>query len=310
MACPIWPGHTAERTLAPSASGGYRTASIVSCPTCGGFEISTLAESGLKAAQDEDRWRLSWATRHASEAGAPLVLLTADLRRTVESVAEPRSPVGKADLLLRLLASRARVLGQRALFDPKTDWPLAYARGERELVLLLTSLKKRGFVDYTLNPAEGVELTFEGWERVESLEAAPRSKSTKAFVAMWFDVSMDPVYDDGIFATLHGLGYDAVRVDREHFLGKIDDYIVKSIRESAIVVADFTGHRHGVYWEAGFGLGLGLPVIYSCRDDEIANAHFDTRQYNHIVWRDPADLGRRLRERILATITDRPRPRS
>lgn len=313
MACPIWPEHrdhgSASQRIAYGASGAPRTATVVACPVCGEFEISIMASEELKrAVPDEIRWRLSWATRSASEAGAPLRLLSADLKRTAESVAEPQSPVEKADLLLKVLGSRTRALGERVGFDPKMGWPLIYARGEREAARLLTSLKRLDYLSF-LADGSGIELTFKGWERLQALRLVP-TVSTKVFVAMWFDPSMDPVFDDGIFPALQALGYDPIRVDREHFLGKIDDYIVKSIRESCMVVADFTGHRQGVYWEAGFGFGLGLPVVYTCRESEIGDAHFDTRQYNHVCWTDAADLARKIRERIEATITNRPKPRT
>ena len=33
------------------------------------------------------------------------------------------------------------------------------------------------------------------------------------------------------------------------------------------MVCDLTGYRGGVYFEAGFAYGLGLDVIYTCRED-------------------------------------------
>ena len=314
MSCPIWPSDSdhasAAHRIPIGESGAPRYATVITCPVCGEFEISGLADAALKNATEDFRWRLSWATRHASETGAPLVLHSSDLQRTTESVAEPRGPLAKADLLVLLLGSRADALGERSAFNQKTDWPLIYARGPNEAVRLLAELKRRGLVSLTMNPAEGVELTYQGWERLEALRSVQPPKSSKAFVAMWFDASMDAAYREGFYPALYALGYDPVRVDREDFLGKIDDYIVKSIRESAIVIADFTEHRHGVYWEAGFAHGLDLPVVYTCREDDIQNAHFDTRQYNHLLWQDPADLKKKLRERIEATITNRPKPRS
>ena len=35
------------------------------------------------------------------------------------------------------------------------------------------------------------------------------------------------------------------------------------------MVCDLTGYRGGVYFEAGFAYGLGLEVIYTCRNDWI-----------------------------------------
>jgi hypothetical protein len=77
-------------------------------------------------------------------------------------------------------------------------------------------------------------------------------------------------------------------------------------------VADFTGNREGVYYEAGFAQGLDIPVIWTVREDWLGKIHFDTRQYNHIHYRTPDELLRALKNRIMATIpgaTGEPRSR-
>ena len=38
-------------------------------------------------------------------------------------------------------------------------------------------------------------------------------------------------------------------------------------RHGGLVVADFTGHRGGVYFEAGFARGLGIPVVWTCHKE-------------------------------------------
>lgn len=79
--------------------------------------------------------------------------------------------------------------------------------------------------------------------------------------------------------------------------------IVAEIRKSSFLIADFTGDRGGVYFEAGFAKGLGIPVIFSCKKGEWTDKlHFDTRQYNHIIWETPTDLAVKLQNRIAATI--------
>ncbi len=301
MPCPIWPEHTTAETHAlPGASGGLKSANLYRCPTCGEFEMSWQASVTTPRMEDQVRWALSWATRNASEQGTRLRLLTDDVQRTIESVTEPRNPLAKIDLLIKLLGSRARALGERAPFDPATDWPLILARGAGEAVQVL-----RGHAF----PGGGVALTLKAWERLAELGGESRPRSTKVFVAMWFDRTMNAVYDQGFHRALYALGYDPIRVDREQYLGKVDDFIIAGIRESALLVADFTGHRGGVYYEAGFAHGLGLPVVFTCREDQIREAHFDTRQYNHITWTTPADLAEKLRARIEATIPNRPKPR-
>ena len=101
-----------------------------------------------------------------------------------------------------------------------------------------------------------------------------------------------------------------MRIDRKQDVIKIDDEIIAEIRRSRFLVADFThgkdGARGGVYFEAGFALGLGIPVIYTCREDAIDEIHFDTRQYHHTTWKDPEDLRDKLEKRILALIGEGP----
>ncbi len=119
---------------------------------------------------------------------------------------------------------------------------------------------------------------------------------------MWFREDLLPAYREGFEPTLKDLGYTPIRVDQGHQRDKVDDYIMASIRKSALLVADFTGMRSGVFFEAGLALGLNKPVVWTCREDcrgQIGE-HFDTRQYPHLLWTDVPDLCKKLRDKIEA----------
>jgi len=47
-------------------------------------------------------------------------------------------------------------------------------------------------------------------------------------------------------------------------------------------------------------LGLGRPVIWLCNESDLEKVHFDTRQYNMIVYDDPEELKSKLQFRIEA----------
>lgn len=134
--------------------------------------------------------------------------------------------------------------------------------------------------------------------------------ASQAFVAMWFDDSIESAYDRGIAPAIRDCGFEAKRIDRDPTVDKIDDSIIAEIRRSRFLVADFThgseGARGGVYYEAGFAHGLGIPVIFTCHTDVIDEIHFDTRQYAHIVWNSTSELRGSLRDRILARIGEGP----
>ena len=148
----------------------------------------------------------------------------------------------------------------------------------------------------------------------------------QAFVAMWFNDEVNEAYDKGIKPAIVDAGYNPMRIDNKETNNKIDDEIIAEIKKSKFLIADFTSgfikdasvsdedaiqgakqnkllSRGGVYYEAGFAQGLGIPVIWTCHADCINHVHFDTRQFNHIVWKTPDELYTRLKHRIEATIT-------
>jgi hypothetical protein len=132
---------------------------------------------------------------------------------------------------------------------------------------------------------------------------------SKVFVAMWFNEEMDRVYSEVIEPAIKETGYESFRIDRHDHNNRIDDEILANIRTSKFLVADFTGSRGGVYFEAGFALGLGLPVVWLCKKDELDKVHFDTRQYNFVRWEasELSKLKDDLKNRIVATIGQGPK---
>jgi hypothetical protein len=188
------------------------------------------------------------------------------------------------------------------------------SKSTQELLQLFRMLEESGFVQGTfyISGQARVQPSVRGWQELDNLKQ-PRTDSAQAFVAMWFNGLTSDAYMDGIEPALGATGYKAVRIDKKEHNNKIDDEILAEIRRSRFLVADFTCEpknvRGGVYYEAGFAQGLGIPVIWTCKDTSLADLHFDTRQYSHIVWKTPADLLVQLRNRIGATIGDGPLPK-
>ena len=235
--------------------------------------------------------------------------------------------VDRGDAILRCLGKRSKTLGTRIGFRlVNNDYGFqvdglnkAYFEllvhsgcvGSDDLLFLMTYLEKLNLIQRSgvNNPEQECTLTVEGYARLAELEKGNQD-SSKAFVAMWFDDSMSEAWDQGIAPAVRDAGYEPVRIDRKEHVNKIDDEIVAEIRRSRFVVADFThgdtGARGGVYYEAGFAHGLDIPVIFCCRKDRLEEVHFDTRQYNHIVWETPVDLRDQLTKRIAAVLGDGP----
>ena len=80
---------------------------------------------------------------------------------------------------------------------------------------------------------------------VRIAEAETNVDSSQAFVAMWFDDSMERVYDEGIAPAIKDCGFKPKRIDRDPAVDKIDDAIISQIKKSRFLVADFTHGKKG-----------------------------------------------------------------
>ena len=246
-----------------------------------------------------DRLHLTFALRQTSDSGTPLKLLSSTLCAIIDSAPRARSLMDGVDRLLLVLGDRAASYMARIKVDKERDYPLLLAHGPQGMNELMIVAIQLGLVETQTNE---LKITIEGWKRIDDLRQS-RPNSRRAFVAMWFDNTLDDAWLHGFQPGIERSKYfTAFRIDSVQHNGKIDDRIVAEIRRSGLVVADFTGQRGGVYFEAGYARGLGIPVVWTCREDAKDSLHFDTRQYNHIIWKDPKDLEQQLDARIAATL--------
>ena len=205
-----------------------------------------------------------------------------------------RTPVRvKLRKLLELLAEEGRP-GTEVRIDPVREAPAIDAVDSEEVLFYLRHLQAANLVQ-SGPELSGYVLTIDGWQQVGP---GPGGIPGQCFVAMAFDPSLDGAFDDGIEPAIRDCDLLPVRLDRQEYNGRVDDQIEVEIRRAEFVIADVTLQRHGVYYEAGFAIALGRPVIWSCREDDFSNVHFDTRQYNYIVWNDARDLRKKLMPRI------------
>lgn len=306
-ACPLC---GAENAFSQLGNGGAAT--FYMCDTCGSFALTTTAQWTVRN-PNYDLAIISAYTRERTESSEPPVTIFSeepkqeypDSWATFERIKSwfPTSVPAKLDIVLRLLAKRSRFPGDRVTVT-ETDYPLFYVESREHRIEIMTfmlqTLIDGGYISGRTTFPGQYYLTEQGWNRI--LDNSRQSDSNQAFIAMWFDDSMASVSENGFKRAITDAGYHPIRIDDKQHNGKIDDEIIAEIRRSRFVVCDFTGERGGVYFEAGFAMGMGLPVIWTCRQDHINSVHFDTRQYNHIIWTDENDLYQKLLNRIRATI--------
>ena len=276
------------------------------CSRCGQYTISGSAEAvskrkGISA-------ELSGWIRERNLLGIAIPMLTSSFLEEVIKTLPNYSPLEKQNKLLKAIEQLTDYPGKEVVLIPEHELSLAWAENVEEFKYYIKSLMGRGLIEISnaekrtlADPLYPMIITAVGWEHLEKDETNLASK-TQAFVAMSFDESLLSVYENAIAPGIESTGYRPYRVDTKPHLERIDAKIIAEIKNSRFIVADVTQQKAGVYYEAGFAHGLGVPVIWCVRHDDLDNVHFDTRQYNHILWETEEELKEKLRDVILATI--------
>ena len=277
------------------------------CSLCGHYRFTSTPSSLRDALRTHSpSMPLACALRQAWEAGSPLTLSPEIIDQLIANHGRPSVPAN-LDRLLGHIAGQLAGVNDKAILRLENDFPVIDATDGEELRTYLSWLVAENLVnvDDLRAPVMSVWLLKEGWKRIRS-DNRPGGAPGTCFVAMWFDSSMTEAYEIGIKPAIEtDCDLKAIRIDRVEHNNQITDEIMAGIRGAEFLVADFTGHRAGVYYEAGFARGLGRTVIYTCREDSFDKRHFDTSVINHIVWKDPADLRTKLANRIKATVLPR-----
>ena len=101
------------------------------------------------------------------------------------------------------------------------------------------------------------------------------------------------------FAVLKGLGeelgFETLRVAQYYSSGVILEEVVRSIRDSHLVIADLTGSNPNVYYAAGIAHALGKRVFLTAEDPEPARIEFGDLQISRLE-ATPAGRDRLLQE--------------
>ena len=307
--CKIWPDYAANIITSSTAEVW-----IDSSRAGGRYSITLQVPKNINRLKDTAKARLTTILIDQRRQGN----MTPEVTQSLLDMALNKRPLevpDRAERLLRYLADCSQEVGQPlALYaSPNVNPEILYgslawseSTTNQEVKFLLEYLTKHDWI--TEPGSEVYVVTVDGYRRISDSKTNP--DSAQAFVAMWFGTTMDDFYENGVKPAIELSGYKPMRIDRKADVNKIDDEIVAEIRRSRFLVADFThgsdGARGGVYFEAGFAFGLGIPVIYTCRHDMVNEIHFDTRQYHHTLWNNADDLRETLMNRIVALVGEGP----
>jgi hypothetical protein len=278
------------------------------CTKCGDFKISYNAKENMLGNIDLQKIS-SWISEKNKVFGENPFLDS----ETIETILNQRDRriQEKFDCFMKYIAglpNKKEMLAE--------DMNHCYVYNESELEKLILKAEKEGFIQKSTRPSiiatanssssyqreQGYKftgLTFEGQEYVENLDL-PNKHSHNIFMAFWFDKDVQSVFDNTVKPAIDKAGFLAERVSSSttELDGKISDEIIAKIKSSRAVIADCTGQRQAVYFEAGFAMGMRIPVIWTCRKSDVQDICFDANHYPFILWETPKELAEKIVNRL------------
>jgi len=223
---------------------------------------------------------------------------------TIDSLSSlfPKNASEYTDRILLNLGNSVEYPSDKIKIDENNSRALLFSRNARDIFYFLKQLAQLGFTSKVGALPGELSIEANGWDRIAKLSTL-QSELNQAFIAMWFNNKTKSFFEKGIKPAVEFDGQTTcLRIDKTEHNNKICDQIIAETRKSKYLIADFTENRGGVYYETGYAMGLGIPVIWSVHKDHLKNVHFDTRQYNHICYENEGELFKKLKNRIEATI--------
>lgn len=311
---------------------------IVACAYCGEFRCASKCFSDFPKDNFNKRYEISRLLYNLPELrDNGIVLLSdasdyldyfkpdfyqvkkiAELQTKADGLKSPSNVIEMKSLLLKLILQLAPRPNMYSKAYTIAEWTcLLMLENPAELEFIIETLLQTSMVSISLG--DGLvskvafgelsknfrnetlvrfTLTYQGWEHV--LTEINKLESDIAFVAMWFNEKVNAIRNP-IKRSLEDCGFTPVIIDETEYEIRVDASIVSYISKAALVIIDVTGDRSGVYYEAGLAEGKNIPTIWMCQDDKewVSKMHFDTRQYNHILWKNPDEIEYKLSERIV-----------
>jgi hypothetical protein len=120
----------------------------------------------------------------------------------------------------------------------------------------------------------------------------------RCFVIQPFSPEFDRLYDQVFAPAIRDAGMEPYRVDTEPHVSVPVENIEAGIKESDACLADITTNNPNVWYELGFAVAHGTPVVIVCSEDREGDLPFDVQHRNALRYCDsPNDL-RGLRENV------------
>lgn len=142
-----------------------------------------------------------------------------------------------------------------------------------------------------------VKLALQGNSEIEITNFKVSKIEPKAFIVMQFSDEYNQLYEEVIKPICESFGIICERADEYYTTNMIIEDIVKSIRESSVIIADITPDNPNVFYEVGYAHAINKPTIL-LSEKKRDKLPFDVSSFRTLFYDNTIAGKRRVEERL------------
>ena len=196
------------------------------CPNCGKYSISTsVLESDTVF--KENKYLLAGYLFNRDNKNIPEDISTGNISELINK-AYRLTPFEKIDKLLIYIYKNTDFFGKEVPVQ-LANYPISYAVNDQEFNFIIQKAQELKYIGSKVSSQ--FHLTLSGWERIDKFYNTNKN-SNQAFVAMWFDESIESIYQNAFAPALKKTGYYPVKINDIPHNDDITFRILAEIRKS------------------------------------------------------------------------------
>ncbi|GGH20949.1 hypothetical protein [Paenibacillus segetis] len=231
--------------------------------------------------------------RELTDCDEKVTLSADDLESIVNSPDIPVTVEDKGNRLLQYLYRHSDAPGEPIVIQPLSrNHNLTYSPNLQELVYIIDKLSNE-----RLLIREGItfKLTDEGWSVAAASTGGKKLKP--CIVLISDDEDLRTEWMEQLLPKVEQCGY-LPRVVTHSKTQSYEDYSLEFIADNKLIIADLTGQSPGVYFTAGYALGLNIPVIWTVNRSEADKLVVQLQDIRPMVWDTVEELAVILQQRL------------
>lgn len=208
----------------------------------------------------------------------------------------PRIPVTieeKGGRLLQYLFRHSEGPGKSVIIHPLSrNYNLTYSPNLQELVYIIEKLREEQSIS-----REGADfkLSEKGWSEAAARAGGRKLKS--CFVLLSDEEDWCAQWSESVLPKIEQCGYLPCLFNHSGAENR-DSHSIQQISGSKLIIADLTNHSPGVYFAAGYALGMNIPVIWTVKRSHADKLFVQSHHIRPFVWDTAEDLAAMLQQRL------------